>query len=142
MSKSTPPPDPTTALKTMRKAYGHLHEIVSDIIESGRLKEGDIPDDYQALVAALAECNNADRAAVDALRETLPEAKPLENYSVIITRDVTESTVVEVAATDPEQAEELALEKLSNTIGATWETDDGSWDQSEPYVTDAEEISQ
>lgn len=33
--------------------YHRLHELLSDMIESGRLTEADIPDDYQALVTSL-----------------------------------------------------------------------------------------
>jgi hypothetical protein len=35
--------------------YGELHDGLSDMIESGRLTEGMIPDDYQWLVEKLAE---------------------------------------------------------------------------------------
>ena len=141
ISKTTTPLEHTAALKIMRKAYGRLHDIVADVIESGRLNEGDIPDDFQALVAALVECNNADQAAADALQEKPPEVKPLKNYSVIITRDVTESTFVKVAATGPVQAEELAMEKLSKTTGTQWTVNDGSWDQGSPYATGVDEVT-
>lgn len=43
----------TEALKQMVQAYGRLHDILSDTIESGRLSESDIPDDYQAIVEQL-----------------------------------------------------------------------------------------
>jgi hypothetical protein len=33
--------------------YGKLHDGLSDMIESGRLTEAHIPDDYQWLVATL-----------------------------------------------------------------------------------------
>lgn len=36
-------------------AYGCLHDGLSDMIEGGRLKEADIPDDYQWLVKELTE---------------------------------------------------------------------------------------
>lgn len=39
---------------TLRYTYRKLHDMLSDMIEGGRLKEEDIPDDYQALVEALA----------------------------------------------------------------------------------------
>ena len=35
-------------------AYRKLHDSLSDMIEGGRLDESDIPDDYKALVEALA----------------------------------------------------------------------------------------
>jgi hypothetical protein len=37
------------------EAYGVLHDRVSDMIESGRLTERTIPDDYHWLVETLAE---------------------------------------------------------------------------------------
>lgn len=40
-------------LETALTAYGRLHDIVSDCVESGRLSEADLPDDYQAIVQAL-----------------------------------------------------------------------------------------
>ncbi len=127
------------ALKIMRKSYGRLHDMLSDMVEGGRLSEAEIPDDYQALVDALAECDGADHATKKALQNATPKIKPLKKYSVIITRDITESTFVEVSATDPEQAENKALEKLSDTTDARWEVDDGSWDNSQAYVTDVDE---
>ena len=38
-------------------AYFELHDMLSDMIEGGRLTEGDIPDDYAALVEQLEQCN-------------------------------------------------------------------------------------
>ena len=38
-------------------AYFELHDMLSDMIEGGRLTEGDIPDDYAALVERLEQCN-------------------------------------------------------------------------------------
>ena len=43
----------------------------------------------------------------------------MATYTVIITRDVTESTIVEVEASTPEEAEDLAFEKLSNSTAIT-----------------------
>ena len=37
--------------------YFELHDMLSDMIEGGRLAEGDIPDDYAALVDLLEQCN-------------------------------------------------------------------------------------
>ena len=36
-----------------------LWDVVSDCIEGERLKEGDLPDDYRAIVAAITEAQNA-----------------------------------------------------------------------------------
>ena len=38
-------------------AYFELHDMLSDMIEAGRLTEGDIPEDYAALVEQLEQCN-------------------------------------------------------------------------------------
>jgi len=40
-------------------AYFELHDMLSDMIEAGRLTEGDIPEDYAALVEQLEQCNAA-----------------------------------------------------------------------------------
>ena len=40
-----------------RRSRGGLHDMLSDMIEGGRLTEGDIPDDYAALVEQLEQCN-------------------------------------------------------------------------------------
>ena len=38
-------------------AYFELHDMLSDMIEAGRLTEGDIPEDYAAIVEQLEQCN-------------------------------------------------------------------------------------
>jgi hypothetical protein len=56
------------ALRQMRRAYGRLHDGLSDMIEGMRLLEADIPDDYDWLVIMLTEhCLPADQAAKRAL---------------------------------------------------------------------------
>jgi hypothetical protein len=47
--------------------YAKLHDGLSDMVESGRLTEADIPDDYQWLFEALAEGVVADQAVKDHL---------------------------------------------------------------------------
>jgi hypothetical protein len=64
----------------------------------------------------------------------------MPRYSVIITRDVTESTIVEVAAATPEQAETAALEKLSESTDTEWELDEGSWNKGDTYITGVDEL--
>ncbi|CAA7624175.1 conserved hypothetical protein [Magnetospirillum sp. SS-4] len=61
----------------------------------------------------------------------------MPRYSVIITRDVTESTRVEVEAETPQQAETRAFEKLFNSTDTEWELDEGSWNKADAYVTAA-----
>lgn len=64
----------------------------------------------------------------------------MPRYSVIITRDVTESTIVQVEAETPEQAETAAIEKLFESTDTEWELDEGSWNKGEAYVTGVDEI--
>lgn len=64
----------------------------------------------------------------------------MPTFRVIVTRDVTESTVVEVEADTEEQAEDAALDKLRDGMDAEWEVDDGSWNQASPYVTGIDPI--
>ena len=59
----------------------------------------------------------------------------MAQYTVIVTRDVTESTCIQVEARTPDEAEDAALEAL-NAGEYTWETDEGSWNSGSPYVTD------
>jgi len=65
----------------------------------------------------------------------------MPRYSVIITRDVTESTRVEVEAETPEQAETAAIEELFESTDTEWELDEGSWNKGEAYVTGVDETS-
>lgn len=41
------------------EAYFELHDMLSDMIEGGRLTEALIPDDYQALLVKIFDCNQA-----------------------------------------------------------------------------------
>ena len=58
----------------------------------------------------------------------------MNKYRVIVTRDITESVIVDVYADSEDAAEETALSNIP--IEADWEIDDGSWDSGSPYVTD------
>ena len=60
----------------------------------------------------------------------------MPKYTVIITRDITESTVIEVEALNTEAAYDEALTRLQDAVDTEWQTDDGSWNNSEVYVTD------
>lgn len=62
-------------------------------------------------------------------------------YRIIITRETTESTVVEVSARSESAGEEKALAIASADYGANveWEPDDSSGMQSEPYATGIDE---
>ena len=64
----------------------------------------------------------------------------MPTFRVIVTRDVTESTMVEVMAESEEQAETAALDKLHASTDAEWQTDEGSWNQGSPYITSIDRI--
>ena len=57
-----------------------------------------------------------------------------DDYTVIITRDTTESTTLHVRAKDSTEASVLALEKLAQIEFPVWEQDDAVG--GDPYVTD------
>lgn len=63
----------------------------------------------------------------------------MKRYSVIVTRDITESTTVEVEAENGDEAEIAAFETVLNSEDVKWEVDDGSCGNSAPYVTNVEE---
>jgi hypothetical protein len=63
----------------------------------------------------------------------------MPKYTVIVTRDITESTVIEVEAENLWLAEDLALIALEEGADTKWEIDDGSWNINSPYVTDVSE---
>jgi hypothetical protein len=64
----------------------------------------------------------------------------MPRYSVIVTRDVTESTVVEVEAESPELIEAAAIAKLFESVDTQWELDEGSWNKADAYVTGVDEL--
>ena len=64
----------------------------------------------------------------------------MPRYSVIITRDVTESIIVQVETETPEQAETAAIEKLFESTDTEWELDEGSWNKADAYVSGVDEI--
>lgn len=65
----------------------------------------------------------------------------MPTFQVIITRDITESTVIEVDAETKEQAEEAAFEKLLASEDTEWRLDDGSWNNGNAYVTAVDPIN-
>lgn len=56
----------------------------------------------------------------------------MSRYSVILTRDTTESTCIEIEAESAEEANEKALQ--TDPAGLTWTPDDGNIPQP-PYLT-------
>jgi len=59
----------------------------------------------------------------------------MPRFTVLITRDVTESTSVNVDAADAEAAEAVAFAALSASSDAIWSLDEGSWNSGDPYIT-------
>jgi len=57
------------AVRAARHGWGKLHDIVSDLVESGKLSESNLPDDYQALVLALKEGNRAEQVCLKAINK-------------------------------------------------------------------------
>lgn len=60
----------------------------------------------------------------------------MNTYSVIVTRDVTESTVVYVHAKSVEDANEKALDIARDGPDIEWELDVGSCGTQDPYIGD------
>lgn len=79
------------------------------------------------------EEHEAEQAAITAAHEHI-EAHRL-TYTVIVTRDVTESTVIQLTAPSEQTACDMALE-LSGRDGTEWRRDDVLRPASENYVTD------
>jgi hypothetical protein len=63
----------------------------------------------------------------------------MPKYTVIITRDLTESTFVEVEASNADAASSAAFDALLTQEDTCWEIDDGSWNNSTLYATDVSE---
>ncbi|MDP2047574.1 MAG: hypothetical protein Q8K33_01590 [Cypionkella sp.] len=61
-------------------------------------------------------------------------------FSVIITRDITESVVIEVSAKNADLARDAALEWLATCDNPEWAVDDGSCGTSPAYITDCSEV--
>ena len=59
----------------------------------------------------------------------------MPRFTVLITRNVTESTSVTVEAADAEAAASAAFTALSDSSGAIWTLDEGSWNNGDPYIT-------
>ena len=59
----------------------------------------------------------------------------MPRFTILITRDVTESTSVTVEAADAQAAEAAALKALSASSDAVWTLDEGSRNSGDPYIT-------
>ena len=62
-------PDMRDALKLADSSagYGGLHDLISDLIERGLLTEALLPDDYQALMKAVASSQACDQVVKSAI---------------------------------------------------------------------------
>ena len=63
----------------------------------------------------------------------------MRRYSIIITRDITESCVTQVEADSEDEAREAAMEWLAECDDPGWQIDDGSCGTSPAYITDCTE---
>lgn len=59
----------------------------------------------------------------------------MPRLTVLITRDVTESTSVTVDAADAEAAEAAALKASYASSDAIWTLYEGPWNSGDPYIT-------
>jgi hypothetical protein len=66
----------------------------------------------------------------------------MPKFQVIITREITTSTILDIVADDEEQAKEDAIIKVWNSDNReiSWEPDDVDWTKNEPFVTDIVEL--
>ncbi len=64
----------------------------------------------------------------------------MPKYQIIVTRDITTSTILDVIADSEEEAKEEAIIRAWNENNLEWRPDDTDWTQNEPYVTDAVEL--
>ena len=59
----------------------------------------------------------------------------MPKYAVIITRPITESTVIEVEAADSDAAEQEGIVAMQHRDDVIWQIDEGSWNDGDPYVS-------
>jgi len=59
----------------------------------------------------------------------------MPRFTVLITRDMTESTSVTVEAADAKAAASAAFAALFTSSDAIWTLDEGSWNNGDPYIT-------
>jgi hypothetical protein len=65
----------------------------------------------------------------------------MPKFRLLVTRDTTQSTVVEVEATDEDEAGFLARQQVrADQSKFDWELDDTPNASKDPYVTDCEEL--
>lgn len=62
MSNKLKTETPVPASPSPLEAYRKLYDIISDAVEGGRLKAADLPDDWDAIVLAMLDCNTQEAA--------------------------------------------------------------------------------
>ena len=117
------------------------------------------PEDYRAAQRAMAEdrpltgaelldlvgdaldfdvtLREIDTAQIDDAEQLAPH---LRTFRVCITRGVTESVFLDVVAMDADAAQDAAWDRLRASDVIEWELDAGSWNNSDAYVSDVEEV--
>ena len=63
----------------------------------------------------------------------------MPRFTVIVTRDTTESVIVEIEAENADEASEKAIDYSYNNPNIEWEQDDTPNASSDHYVTNVEE---
>lgn len=65
------------ACKAAGKRWGRLHDMISDLVEDGKINAALFPDDYDAIVLTLTKCVEADAVVTKAVSKAEPK-KPGE----------------------------------------------------------------
>lgn len=107
---------PTTTPRHYITTLERLWDTLSDTIEGGRITAVDCPDDYQALVTLMQECETArDKARWPAKGAPEPKTPPLKRYTVQCGFADYNACTVEVEAASVEEACQKACEEASQS---------------------------
>ena len=70
------------------------------------------------------------------------EVTTMPKFQIIVTREITTSTILDIVADNEELAKVEAIIKVwnSNSRETLWEPDDVDWTKNEPFVTDIVEL--
>jgi hypothetical protein len=64
----------------------------------------------------------------------------MPTYQVIVTRDITTSTILDIVAENKEKAKEEAIIQAWNESNLEWRPNDVDWTKNEPFISDIVEI--
>ena len=64
----------------------------------------------------------------------------MPKYQIIVTREITTSTIIDIVADNEEEAKEEAIIQAWNERNLEWRPNDVDWMNYPPYVTDAVEL--